>query len=129
MKKMTLLELNKNYSFHDSALETITYDKGKKTISMRIDFCTFEQPWFNENSPDVVPISLVFNGVKEYSGITGKFKCYSMLEEEMLGEKTIVFYVMDDMAENPSTEGFYEIQITADSVEFTVLDPTGKEYL
>ena len=52
-----------------------------------------------------------------------------MLEEEMLGEKTIVFYVMDDMAENPSTEGFYEIQITADSVEFTVLDPTGKEYL
>ena len=49
---MTLLELNKNYSFHDSTLETITYDKGKKTLSMRIAFCTFEQPGFNENSPD-----------------------------------------------------------------------------
>ena len=73
-KKMTLSELNKNYSFHDSTLETITYDKGKKTLSMRIDFCTFERPVFNENSPDVVPISLVFNGVKEYSGLTGSPK-------------------------------------------------------
>ena len=127
---MTLSELNKNYSFHDSTLETITYDKGKKILSMRIAFCTFEQPGFNENSPDVVPISLVFNGVKEYSGLTGSFQYFSILDEIMEDSNTMTICIMDDSVVNPAKDGgYYEIQITADSVEFTVLDPTGKEYL
>ena len=97
---------------------------------MRIAFCTFEQPGFNENSPDVVPISLVFNGVKEYSGLTGSFQYFSILDEIMEDSNTMTICIMDDSVVNPAKDGgYYEIQITADSVEFTVLDPTGKEYL
>ena len=128
MKKMTLTELTKNYSFHDSSIETVVYDKEKQTLSFRICFSTYWKPMF-ENYPDVIPVSLVFNGVKEYSGILGSFECYGIINEILKDKKTVVFCIMDDLADNTTQEGYYEIEITADSVEFTVLDPTGKEYL
>ena len=127
---MTLKELNKKYSFHDSSLETIIYDREKRTLSMRIAFCTYEQPGFDENSTEAVPISLVFSGVKEYKGLTGSFECFSILDEILENDNTITFCIMDDSVANPAKDGgYYEACITAENAEFTVIEPTGKEYL
>ncbi len=109
---MSKLDKLAAYDFHDSLLESISYDKDIKKAFLNIDFCNWKQEWYNETDEETSMISVVFENVSNV--IIPEFKINSdeIIEFELImgkGIKMVVFNDIDDAS--------YEIQIDADSVE------------
>ena len=60
--KMKIFELLKRYDFHDSLVEMIDSDTGE--IRIRIDFCSWKQPEYDEAEKETKEMFLIFKDVR-----------------------------------------------------------------
>ena len=61
---MNNIEVLNRYDFHDSLIDSCTYSKTNKTVSLEIDLCYWKQSWYNDVLPETGMITLIFHNVK-----------------------------------------------------------------
>lgn len=101
------------YDFHDSLLESIEYDKGKKKVTIEIDFCNWKQEWYNQTDEETSIIFLVFENVSNVSIPEFEVNSDEIIEFELL-EKGVKIIVFNDIDNNS-----YEIIVNAKCVKIT----------
>lgn len=116
-KIMTLPELFKKYTFHDSLLEKADYSPTDKNAVLEIDFCYWQQNDYTDAMPETGIIHLRFSGVTEFS-----FPAYPLNSDEIVrircdSHNTVILTVYNDL-----TEEYHELSVTADSVIMETLE-------
>lgn len=90
---MTISEFILNYNLHDSLISVIVLDSTK--LSLVVDFCYWMQAEYNETDLETGIISLNFENVTEYDGITGEINNFSILDVTYEND-FITFLIYDD---------------------------------
>ena len=104
---MKINELLSKYTFHDSLLENISYDKENNTLILTIDFCFWMQTDYEESQPETGHIKLSFNNIENYDGLIGDIDSYSILNTSYEND-TLTFSLLDDFHDE-----YHEIKIHA----------------
>lgn len=121
---MTLSELLKNCSFHDSTIKDIEYNQQTKQVKAILNFCNCFQNEFTGKSDDTLFVHLIFYNVTdiEYDGFAPDARRSDEILDESLevnssGKEGIHF-----LMEKSWTHSCYDIRIFADSVDFVVVE-------
>lgn len=109
---MTIKELFENYEFHDSLINKIEFNKEKRTLSMNIELCNYEQRNYKESDDETSIVDFIFEGCDTYNDLVGELDAYSILETVLNSDNQITFNVMDDFSNE-----YYELHISAKKVE------------
>ena len=110
MKKLGELEI---YDFHDSLLESISYDRKKNRINIEIDFCCWKQAKYNESDDETAIIVLCFENVLYASIPNVTLNSDEIIEFSLFENNTLLKIVAFNDIANTS----YEIIIKADAVK------------
>ncbi len=124
MYKMTLSELLKHCSFHESTIKDIEYNQQAKQVKVILNFCNCFQNEFTGKSADILLVHLIFYNVTsiEYEGFTLDVKRSAEILDENIevnntGKEGIHF-----LMEKSWTNSCYDIRIFADSLDFVVVE-------
>ncbi len=109
---MNKIEHLRKFDFHDSLLESISYDNDNKKIFLKIDFCNWKQEWYNESDEETSMISIVFNNASNLSIPNFSLNSDEIIEFDILSDNSVKMVVFNDI-DNTS----YEIIIRAQTVE------------
>lgn len=112
---MKLQDFVKKYELHDSLLEYIIYNRQKQELVLDIDLCYWMQKNYKDSEPETGMIKLVFEGVKEYSEMTGEVADFSILNVDVTDDNGVKISVLDD-----ENNEFHEVSFNADSVRVMV---------
>lgn len=112
---MKMIDFFNNYEFHDSLLNKIDFNKEKKTLSMNIELCNYEQKNYKEDDEETSIVDVVFSGCESYDGLSGNLNTHSILETVLNSDNQITFNVMDDL-----TNDYYELVVQANTVNVLV---------
>lgn len=109
---MTISEFFSEYNLHDSLLESINYDEERKTITLEIDFCYWQQESYTDDMPETGMIKLIFSNVTKFD-----YTPFSINSDEIIGvnnnsdgELYLEFF-------NDRTEECHSLSIIAEEVE------------
>lgn len=117
---MTIFELLNKYNFHDSLLEKIEYDEEAEILKVEIDFCNWQQDWYDEIGEETEMISLIFAGVKNVGIPDALLNSDEIIEVNLLdkdGANGIEFVAFND-CENVS----HTFRIYAESVDVVKME-------
>ena len=112
---MTIQELDNKYYFHDSMITTISYSAETENLTFTIEFCNWAQEWYKEGDPELLKMELIFEGIKEYDGITGDIDYFSILDANIKNDKYYMF-IEDDFHQR-----FYEYYLSPTNVEVKIV--------
>lgn len=107
---MKINELLNKYTFHDSLLENISYDKDNKKLILTIDFCFWMQNDYDESQPETGNIKLLFNNIESYDGLVGDIDSYSILKTSYDNDE-LTISLLDDFHDE-----YHEITIHSQNV-------------
>ena len=63
---MTVTEFVERYYLHDSSLEKVEFDVDKKILALTIEFCFWQQFWYDKSTPTNGLIRVTFGGVSRF---------------------------------------------------------------
>ena len=109
---MTISEFFSEYNLHDCLIESINYDEVRKTITLEIDFCYWQQESYTDDTPETGMITLVFSDVKEFDYTPFEIDSDEIISVQNNSENELYFEVCNDM-----TEECHSIRIEAQQVE------------
>ncbi len=114
---ISIQELNKTYTFHDSQVDSITYDATTKTLTLVLDFCFWAQIGYDPKTPKTGLLKVVFEGVEEYDGIQGseKSNVWAVQDGDIKEDK--YHFCIEDISEDVSNPSYHDIYISANGVE------------
>ena len=107
---MTILEFASHYNLHDSLIQAIEYKKDSQRLIFRLEFCYWAQDGYNETQQPVGEVNLVFDGVPDYQGLTGKIDYYCILDFTA-SDNQVHISVLDDYHDK-----LYQLQFCAKQV-------------
>lgn len=111
---MTINELLKKYSFHDSSIEKIEYCEKDELLTFTVDFCFWLQSDFVEGNKENGLIKLIFHNVKQYNNLSGDIDSFEILDAvETKGG--VLLNVSDAF-----NRKYYEIAIESNDVDFVL---------
>ena len=81
---MTVTEFVERYYLHDSSLEKVEFDADKKILALTIEFCFWQQFWYDKSAPTNGLIRVTFKGVScfEYDDCIAE-KIFSDIDSEI----------------------------------------------
>lgn len=109
---MSNFEQLTKYDFHDSLLESLSYDKDNNQLSLIIDFCNWKQEWYHESDEETSMISIIFSNISNIVIPKLKLNSDEIIEFEVLEDNTIKILIFNDI-----DDASYEIVICAEDVE------------
>lgn len=112
---MTISDFFKNYNLHDSLLESVTYDKKNKTVTLDIDFCYWQQKNYTDDMPETGMITLVFSDVKDVDYTPFEIDSDEIISVQNDSQNELFFEVCNDM-----TEECHSLRIEAQQVEILI---------
>jgi len=106
----------KNYDFHDSLLENISFDEKTKKLRLDIDFCNWKQKNYVDGDAETYMIALVFE----------RFFSATIPEIKLNSDQIVGFNVTDNQkvkieAYNDVVKDCYSVIINAKEVEIVVV--------
>ena len=107
---MKINELLNKYTFHDSLLENISYDKENSILTLTIDFCFWMQNDYDESQPETGHIKLLFKNIENYDGLVGDIDSYSILKTSYAND-VLTISLLDDFHDE-----YHEITIHSQNV-------------
>ena len=105
---MNISEFLSTYNLHDSLISLIKLADTK--LIMTVDFCYWMQNGYDESEPETGIIKLTFEGVSNYTGITGELDDFSILDV-MYNNGVVTFTVCDDY-----NDISYQLQFSSNSL-------------
>ena len=63
---MCVEEFISKYNFHDSLIDDVTFDVASKQVLMRVNFAYWKQEWYNEDTAETGPLTIIFKGVSQF---------------------------------------------------------------
>lgn len=109
---MKLSKFFNEYNLHDSLLESINYDKERKTITLEIDFCYWQQKNYTDDMKETGMITLVFSDVDNFDYIPFVVNSEEIISVSNESENSICIECYDDLTEKSNS-----IRIVAKLVE------------
>lgn len=111
---MTIQELEKKYYFHDSMITNVLFDSNSQKLVFTIEFCNWAQEFYKAGEPELLKMELIFNGIKDYDGITGNIDYFSILDGDVINGKYHLF-IEDDFHQE-----FYEYYLQPTDVDVKI---------
>ncbi len=108
---MTTKEFSEKYNLHDSLLESMEVDRDNQTVKLTVDFCYWQQEWYDDRKHETGIIMLVFSGLTDITYDNYTLHSDSIISCEADNEK-IVLQVESDI-----TCSSHAITILAKNVE------------
>ena len=112
--KMTIQELENKYYFHDSMITNVLFDSNSQKLVFTIEFCNWAQEFYKAGEPELLRMELIFNGIKDYDGITGNIDYFSILDGNVINGKYHLF-IEDDFHQE-----FYEYYLQPTDVDVKI---------
>lgn len=113
---MKISNLIKTYNLIGSLLEAIQIDINKKTITLTLDFCYWQQKDYNDKDTETGIVALIFYNYTEYD-----ISRHIINSDEIVNIKTIDSNTIDICVESDITGKYHHIKISALNVELMQL--------
>ena len=114
---MTIQEFDKKYYLHDSMIKNIRYSPDLQKLEILLDFCYWAQEWYVEGEPELMEAILTFEGIDDYTGITGDIDYFSILDGDIEDNKYHLYF------EDEFNQESYEYYFSPSNVEFVIVRP------
>ena len=115
MNNVTIQDLDNKYYFHDSTITNVLFDSNSQKLVFTIEFCNWAQEFYKAGEPELLKMELIFNGIKDYDGITGNIDYFSILDGDVINGKYHLF-IEDDFHQE-----FYEYYLQPTDVDVRVI--------
>ena len=112
---MNIKKFLDEYNLHDSLLEELVYDENDHCVSLRIDFCYWQQKKYTEDLPETGMVEVVLKNIEGFIYEPWQINSDEIVKIEFEnGRMHITTY-------NDITDKCYDIVIIGDEIEGELL--------